>query len=388
MSQRPIVILTATAGAGHNVAARAICDAFGQLAPGVPVELHDVLEFCPAPFRALYSGGYACLIAHAPRVFGCLYDAVDRPGRGPAEVIRLLIQNGSTGGVRRYLGRTRPRLVINTQFLPAEIVARQRRCGVLDCPQWTVLTDFEAFRLWIQPPTERYYVGSPLAAQYLYAGGVPAGAVHEVGIPIRPAFWSPLDRKAMRLRHALVPDRPVVLVSCGRGGSRPLRLAEALTEVRSDAQIVLVAGRDERLRARLEARWSSEAPRVRVLGHTDLMHEWMHAADVLVSKPGGLTSAEALACRLPMVIVDPIPGQETRNSDYLLEQGVAIKVNALRLLSVRVNQLLSEPRTLAAMREAAGRLARPRAAWQIVSDALALLGHEAPARPDPVAALT
>ena len=99
----------------------------------------------------------------------------------------------------------------------------------------------------------------------------------------------------------------------------------------------------------------------------------MRAADIVVTKPGGLTVSEALACGLPMVIMNPIPGQETRNSDYLLEHGAAIKVNNVRLLGHRVGQLLSDPPRLQALRAAAQAIARPYAAREIVADALTLL---------------
>lgn len=388
MSDQPIVILTASAGAGHNIAARAIHDALSLLAPAQPVVLHDVLDFCPTAFRVVYSRGYAELISRTPRLFGWLYETMDKPGRGPSEWLRLAIQASSTGGVGRRLRRISPRLIIHTHFLPAEIVAGLRRRGRLDCPQWTVLTDFEAFRLWIQPPTDRYYASTTNAADYLRAAGVPHDAIRVSGIPIRPAFWDPAERMEMRARHGLIGDRPVLLVSCGRSGRQPERMARALTGVRSDAQIVLISGRDERLRARLERGFGRQAPRFRVLGHTDRMHEWMRAADLLVSKPGGLTSSEALACGLPLVIVDPIPGQETRNSDYLLERGAGVKVNDLKLLSARVNRLLSDTPALAEMREAAGRAARPYAAREIAQDALAWLGFRSAARPPAVPALT
>jgi processive 1,2-diacylglycerol beta-glucosyltransferase len=142
----------------------------------------------------------------------------------------------------------------------------------------------------------------------------------------------------------------------------------------ADAQVVAITGRNEKLQARLEQQARHASRTVIVQGFTERVHEWMRAADLVVTKPGGLTVAEALACGLPLVIVNPIPGQETRNSDFLLENGAGIKVNNVRLLGHRVSMLLREPARMAALRAAAARLARPYAAREIVTDALQLIG--------------
>ncbi len=368
----PILILTASAGAGHNMAARALQHALVAALPRGVIEVHDILESAHPLFRRLYAGGYATIIRRAPALMGLLYEAFDRPNRPLRDRLRAGLQVAGLRGAIRYILRRRPRLIVNTHFLAAEIVARLRREGRLACPHATVTTDFEAFRLWVQEPTERYYVATDLGRAYLTASGVPAERIRVSGIPVRPAFLAPLGRVEARRRVGLEAEQPVVLVVCsGLGVRRSEGLRTALRALPPEVQIVVVAGGDERVRARL-----ARAPGVgRVLGYTERMHEWMRAADVLVSKPGGLTTSEALVCGLPMVIVHPIPGHETRNSDWLLEHGAAIRVNHPRLLAYRVAGLLAEPRRLTRMRQAAAGLGRPRAAEVIADDLLELLGE-------------
>jgi processive 1,2-diacylglycerol beta-glucosyltransferase len=374
--ERPILILTASAGAGHTMAAQAVAAAMAAAAPDQRVEVHDVLAWGTRLFRRLYGGGYAAIIRHAPALMGWLYDRVDCSSRGLGERGRRLVQECLTGRIARHLLHRNPRLVINTHYLPAEIIANLRRRGRLDCPQVIVTTDLETHRIWVQEPAERYYTATELGGAYLATWGVAAERIRVAGIPVRPAFAEVLTPGAVRARLGLSPEGPVVLLLCGALGMGPAEAAlRQLLELPRDTQVVAIAGRNERLRRRLAALAGPAGRRVSVIGFTERGHEYMRAADVAVTKPGGLTVSEALVCHLPLVLLDPIPGQETRNSDYLLEHGAALKVNNVRLLRYRVHELLSAPERMARMRAAAAALAKPSAARDIAWDALGLLGR-------------
>lgn len=369
-----ILILTASAGAGHLVAAEAIALALREQSPPVDVEVLDVLAISNPFYRRLYGGGYLGLVRYAPAAMGWLYDAMDRRRQGTYDALRIFVQDLNKLPATRYVRHKRPRLIINTHFLPAEYMAGLRRTGELRCPQVTVTTDFETHRLWVQEPTERYYCATADGKAYLATWGVAPERVVVSGIPVRPGFSHALPRAEARRRHGLSDDEPVVLLMCGGFGVGPTEefLYELVT-MSAPAQVVAVAGRNERLEQRLRRIASRATRTVRVYGFTDAMHELMRAADLAVTKPGGLTVSEALACGLPLVIVNPIPGQETRNSDYLLEVGAAIKVNNQRLLGHRVGRLLADAPRLAALRAAAEASGRPDAAQVIARDALSLL---------------
>ncbi len=370
-----ILILTASAGAGHLFAARAVEHALRTRAPDVTLEVLDVLALCNVLFRRLYAGGYLLLARHAPVAMGWLYDAMDRPGGHFRNRSRIWIQDLNKRPVVQYVLQRRPALIVNTHYLPAEIVAQMRRARQLDCPQVTVTTDYETHRIWVQEPTERYYTATDDGKFYLTQWGAAAERVHVTGIPVRPGFDQPMDRGEARRRCGLDTGRPVVLLLCGGFGVGPTAaLLRELVFMPADAQVAVVVGRNERLRARLERQVAGAARAVRIIGFTDAMHEWMHAADLVVTKPGGLTVAEALASGLPLIVVNPIPGQETRNADFLLEHGAAIKVNNLRLLGRRVAALLNDPPRMDALRTAARAIARPHAARDIAADALSILG--------------
>lgn len=375
---RPILILAASTGAGHLVAAKAIEEALREIAPNIPVETHDILTHTNRLFRAFCAGGYLTLVRRFPAGMGILYDSTDRPipSRWPTWNATWLKMNA--GGANRFLLRARPRLIINTHFVPAEIVANLRKAGRIDCPQATITTDFETHAAWVQPPTERYYVATELGAAYLRICGVTPESIRVTGIPVRSAFAAPLSRESARATLSIRDPRPLVLLLSGGFGVGPTeKLLADLLSLRGRAQFAVICGKNARLEARLTQRFSSANAELQIVGFSDQIAQWMRAADVVVTKPGGLTTAEALACGAPLVIANPIPGPESRNSDYLLEHGVAIKANREQLVSHRVAELLDAPSRLERMRRKAVEMGRPNAAREIAIDALRIAGIEA-----------
>jgi processive 1,2-diacylglycerol beta-glucosyltransferase len=265
--------------------------------------------------------------------------------------------------------------VINTHFLPAEIIAHLRREGKCALKQMTVTTDFETHRLWVNQPCDHYTTATPEGAAYLHHWGVPSGDISVTGIPIHPAFAKPRDRDACLKSQGLSGDRPIVLQSAGGFGVGPIgKLYEGLLAIDRPLEIVVVAGKNAAVKEELAKIAVPPRHRATILGFTDKMHELMAVADIVISKPGGLTTSEVLASGAAMVIVNPIPGQESRNSDYLLENGAAIKINNLPTLSLKLNELLSNPQRLESLKANARRIAKPQAACDVARRAIALGG--------------
>jgi processive 1,2-diacylglycerol beta-glucosyltransferase len=372
-----ILVLSASVGAGHLRAAQAVELALRQVAPEAAVRNVDVLEWTNAAFRRLYGKFYLDLVNKAPHVLGYFYDLMDQPsrsGKNRTDRLRLAVEKLNLRKFIRFLKDEPPDLVINTHFLPAEIIASLRRKGDLSLRQVTATTDFETHRLWVNQPCDRYFTATDEGAQYLRHWGVPAEHVIVTGIPIHPVFAKPKDRGECLARHGLTGERPIVLQLSGGFGVGPIaKLYRALLEVSRPIDLVAVAGRNEAVKKELEAIEVPARHRTKVLGFTDQIDELMAAADVVVSKPGGLTTSETLARGAVMAIVNPIPGQESRNSDYLLENGAAIKVNNVGTLAYKMDGLLGDPARLAQLKANAARLARPRAAFDVVERSLKLL---------------
>jgi processive 1,2-diacylglycerol beta-glucosyltransferase len=225
--------------------------------------------------------------------------------------------------------------------------------------------------MWLSRLFHRYFVALDETKAHLEALGLPAERITVSGIPIDPIFAQSLDRAAVRASYALHLEKTTLLLSAGALGVGPTELiVERLKQLRHDAQTIVICGKSEEVKARVTQATGGDGSRFRILGYTDRMHELMHVSDLFIGKPGGLTTSEALACGLPMAVFSPIPGQEERNADHLLEEGAGIRCNELTTLPFKLDRLISDPERLAAMRRAAAAMGRPHAARTIVQTLL------------------
>lgn len=358
-----VMVLSAAAGAGHVRAAEALVSAFEQR--GIRASHVEALKHTNPLFRRVYADLYMELVKRQPQLLGYLYHALDRPWQ--FEKRRLALDRLNTRPLVRLLRKERPALALCTHFLPAEILAHLRKQQLLDVPMGIAVTDFDAHALWLYRGADWYFVACEETRVHLAALGIPPHTIHVTGIPIDPAFAVPLTKPDARLRLGLEPDRTTVLVAAGGFGVGPVEaLVRALQDMRHPIQLAVICGRNAPLERRLKAFSPTRQP-MTVVGYTTEMDRWMAAADLLVGKAGGLTSSEALARGLILVVVNPIPGQEERNSDHFLEEGAAVRCNNLPVLAYKLDALLHDPDRLARMRAAVKRLARPTAAADIVS---------------------
>jgi processive 1,2-diacylglycerol beta-glucosyltransferase len=364
-----LLILSASAGAGHVRAAEAVERAARDMGAAHRIRHIDVLELTTKVFRAVYSRAYIDMVNRAPQVLGWLYDQTDRPWEN--ERLRLALDKLNTRRFVKLLEAEAPDICISTHFLPSGIISWLRAKERLSARQAIVVTDFDVHAMWLCRHFEQYFVALDETRVLLEKLGVAPGKVTVSGIPIDPVFTVEKDRRAMRRKHGLDEERTTILVSAGGFGVGPMeRLVRSLLEIERPAQVVAIAGRSEELKAGLDRLRDSLPARNRVslhpVGFTREIDEYMAAADLLVGKPGGLTTSEALARGLVMVVVNPIPGQEERNADHLLEEGAALRSNNLPALAYKIERLLDDPARLEAMRANVKRLARPDAARDIV----------------------
>ena len=370
---RRILILSASVGAGHLKAAEAVEAATRELDPEATVKHIDVLTLTNKLFRQLYGRAYLDLVNKLPHALGYFYDLLDQqpsPSQ-KSDRLRRLVQRLNLGKFLRLLQTDGWDVVVNTHFLPAEIIAALKREGRLATPQLTVVTDFEAHRLWANEPCDHYFTATEEAALALHRWGVPPTATSITGIPVHPVFSRTKDRADCCRRQGITGDRRVILQLAGGFGVGPIeQIYRTILSVQTPLELVIVCGRNTELKAQLDRCPVPPLHRTKVLGFTDQMDELMCAADIVVSKPGGLTTSEILARGAALLIINPIPGQESRNSDFLLENGAAVKASGTATLAYKLNLLLENPQRLAEIKANAARLGRPRAAYDVASRAL------------------
>ncbi len=374
MAGKRILILSASVGSGHVKAADALAKAFRASPDVEEVLVDDSLDHTNVLHKQLYSALYKRLSAKLPKFLGWWYESSDDPW--VSDKGRVAIDLPQALPLINLVRDFKPDSIICTHFMPAGVLSHLIKTGKLDAELGIVVTDFHFHAFWITRAFHWYFVAQEDDKIHMEGLGLPGDRIHVTGIPIEPAFGEHVDRAAVLARHGLRGDMPTFLIAGGTLGLSPATaVVRRLLSLDRDFQAIIVCGKNEELRMDVLELIKGREDRFKVFGYTTEMPDLLGAATLLLSKPGGLTTAEALARGLPMVILDPIGGQEERNSDVLLEAGAAVKCTEVTLLNHKLTRLLDDPSRIAAMSENARRLGRPNAASDI-----ARIVIESPAR--------
>lgn len=366
---KKVLILSASVGAGHLRAAEALEKAFRQTNAAQEIRNVDVLQYTNPLFRRLYGKAYLDMVNTMPEVLGWMYDSLDKPWQN--ERRRLALDRLNTQPFIKLLKDYQPDLAVCTHFLPAEIISWLKAKEKVSFPQAIVVTDFDVHAMWLCHHFEQYFVALDETRVHLEKLGIANDKITVSGIPIDPIFAGNKDKTAMREKFDLAKDKLTILVSAGGFGVGNVEhLLRALSDLKTPAQVLAICGRNEELKTKFEElstrKLNNNTVTFKPIGYTTQMDEYMSAADLIVGKPGGLTTSEAMAKNLIFVIVNPIPGQEERNSDHLLEKGCAIKCNNLPTLAFKIDELLNDPARVETMKTNITRFARPDASREIV----------------------
>ena len=372
MNARKIAIFSVSAGAGHVRAAQALEKQAAAMGAGVTAIHLDLMEIVPGLFKKLYADSYLDIVEHHPTLWGYLYQKADREkADSMLNKLRRAIQRINTRQFGEKLAELAPDIVICTHFLPAELLSRLIEKREFDRPVYVQVTDFDIHAMWVHPHMTGYFTAGPEIAARLADRGIPADRIRVTGIPISPVFAESRSRETCAAEYGLDPKRFTLLMmsgGAGLGGIEPL--VERLAGIPGDFQILALAGKNAELLEKLQTLAGKFPGKLFPQGFTTTIERMMTASDLAITKPGGLTTSECLAVGLPMIVVSPIPGQEERNADYLLENGAALKAYDGPGLEYRLRMLLSEPERLAGMRRRALEIARPRAAADVLASVL------------------
>jgi processive 1,2-diacylglycerol beta-glucosyltransferase len=340
-----LLILSASAGAGHNRAAEAVHESAKTWCPGVETEWVDSLQYTNKLFSKLYERSYFWLASYAPDLWGALYKQLGKK-RGPSSLDKA-IELHDRLAYSKLMARVdefKPDAVVCTHFLPMNVLLA-KKIGV---PVYVVVTDYDVHSQWINKRVAGYFVGAEHVKVQLARHGYPSERIRVSGIPVHPVFAEEV------IAPPPSPTPRLLLMGGGLGMGDMVDALERLLKL--PCQVTVIAGKNESLRKKLE---SASDGRATVHGFVSNIHVLMGAHDLIVTKAGGLTVSECLARRLPMVLYSPIPGQEECNADFLLERGCAVKARSIDLLDYKVHELLESPARLDMMKRACGATARP-----------------------------
>lgn len=373
MSAHKVLLLSVSAGAGHVRAADALRACAEKELPDVQALHLDVMDYASATFRRLYSDAYIKLVNKHPAVWGMIYQITgDASSDSTMNKMRRSIERLNTRALRKRIAEFAPDAIVCTHFLPAEILMHEIRRGRLHVPVWVQVTDFDLHRMWVIPHMTGYFAANEEIGFRMRAVGMADASVHVVGIPIMPVFAQAPDRATCARELGMDPQRRTLLLMGGGAGVGNLeQVATHLLAQDADFQLIVLAGKNQAALAALQKLAAAHPSRLFPQGYTNKVERLMACADLVITKPGGLTTSECLAIGVPMIVHSPIPGQEERNADYLLEQGAALKAVDTVGLEYRVAELLASPSRLAQLRERARALARPHAARDVLRIVLA-----------------
>lgn len=362
-----LLMISASAGHGHVVAANALEATAREIYPNAEVKNVDILDYTAAIYRKAYAASYLKLADRAPELWGYLYNKGDRPKaeKRQAAIIRAF-DRIEFAGFRSMLREYKPDHVFCTHFLPLQILRPYEGKDWLTFTLEVCVTDYLVHGFWAQPNATHIFANSGEGVEELADKGIPRDRIRQVGIPIKPAFARQYDRAEMAAKHGLDPDVPTVLVMSGGWGAAGLpKLVQVILEF-APVQVIAIAGRNERMRKKVEELEVPRRAKLRPLGYVDYIHELMAISDLCVTKSGGLTTAECMAMGVPMLIPNPIPGQEERNAEYLTENGIAFIARSPGSMKYKIGKFLGDTNLRERMRKAARDKGRPRAAEEIL----------------------
>lgn len=319
-----ILVIHASAGAGHMKAAEALYEGLEKHTSHEAV-LIDALNYTSPFFKKFYRSTYLFLISRLPSLWGLFFAITDVPFLQPlVHLVRRLYNTVNASALHAYLEGEQFDYIFATHFMPVEVAAAMKRAKRITSKLVTVVTDFDVHKIWLAGETDMYTVASDWTKRKLETLGPPAEKIHAYGIPTLERFSLPRDQAYLKGQLGLNKDTFTVLIATGSFGIGPI--AEIL-EALDDFQVLVVCGHNRRLFERLNR---NPKDSIKVLGLVENMHELMTVADVMVTKPGGLSISEALVSQLPLVFFNAIPGQEAGNVRVLREYGIGVQASSVK----------------------------------------------------------
>ncbi len=371
---KKILIIYATAGIGHKKASIAVKKALDEIAPkGTEVTMIDALDYTNRFFKWSYLQAYLFMVNKMPTLWGASYHLTDNYYVNIiVSKIRRLNNWLNSFKLIKYISAMKPDVIISTHFFASEVVARIK-CSGNKCASKliTVVTDYRLHSWWVADGTDTYVVANDDAVKELIEWKVRPEQIKAFGIPIEPVFLKKLDRQAIFRSTGLKEGVFTVLVIGGGFGVGPIEdIVKEVGKVSAKVQVVVICGHNEELVRKIEALKSLLPCEVKALGFVDNVYEYMEISDVLISKSGGITVSESLAKELPMIVIAPIIGQETRNCEFLVKHHAAFKISHVGELKAIVEGLAGDPEKVRTMKDSIRLIKKPMACYDVAKLAL------------------
>jgi processive 1,2-diacylglycerol beta-glucosyltransferase len=367
---RKIIVIYSTAGMGHKKAAMALFKTFqDKVKDTAQVKAIDLLEYATGFYRFLYTTFYIFLISYARILWAALYyfpnhplvDAMTRRIREASDLHNLK-------GLKTMLAKESPDAIVATHFLVPGIAGGLKRCKGFHSRMYAVVTDYGPHSYWLSRYIDRYFVGSPSASLEMVKRGIPADKITVTGIPTQEEFRTGFDAAKVRKTYGLDERRKTIFLLSGGFGVGPIgKILLSLNSCRADIQVITVCGHNKTAFENIQLLRNKLKYPLILLGYTDKVAELMSASDLMITKAGGISVTEALNACLPMILFASVPGQETWNEHFLIDNGAAEKAKKVNDIPVMADRMLISEDAHEALKAAIDRIRRPYAAEEVVN---------------------
>lgn len=371
---KTVLILTASTGAGHNQAAQNLKVEFEKR--NVHVEVVDMFKATSKSMNVILEDGYKLLATKLPKAYGVIYRGSDKRYFNRLFSSNFLIATELR--IKKVIRKTKPALVISTHPFGAPVMGNLKSKGKVTVPFIQIVTDFKAHYTYVHPCVDAYITASEYTKQSLVMRGIAAHRVFAYGIPTKAVFQKMKPR-------LFSDDKPFeLLVMGGSMGLKPMELSVmALLKSPDRLKLTVVCGQNDTLLSTLKSKCQDaiRSGHLNLLGYVDNIHELMEEADVIVTKPGGLTTTEAINKCIPMIIPFAIPGQEQENTSFLVEHQMAIEVNNIDELNAHIRALIDHPENYQQMVENMMALSKSYSLEHIISMSMQMIDKEQQSAP-------
>lgn len=367
LNGRPkILFLSANAGTGHTMAAEALKKSLRMIDPSISCEIVNSYKFLNLILEKVMEEGYLHLIRLLPKIYGYFYERKNK--KKTIKGMKDWLNRACASNMKKMIDERNPDLIVCTHAFPCGVLSVIKQKYGLNQKILGVITDFVISPFWLYPETDMYLIATEDLKENVVERGIDGSRIITTGIPIDPNFGIEMDKKELRKKLEFDSSIPLILVMGGGLGMSPVTgILRTLKKINTPFEAAIVFGKNIKLKKKVDEtllRLPKFNNRIRTLDYVDNIHEYMKASDLLITKPGGMTTAEAIAVGLPMILTSPIPGQETRNTLYLMDKGVGIRVYREKDLSREVERLLSNPLEREEMALRTRELAAPQAAGE------------------------
>lgn len=360
-----ILILTVSAGSGHINAAEAIKDKFKSEYPASKILLVDTYKYVNPMVDKLVVGGYISTIKKTPGIYGKLYAISE--SRDSKYNFGKVLNSFLAIHLESLIKEFKPAIIVCTNFIPLQILSIINKKEAVNVPIISVITDFTTHSYWLHEYVSAYVVAHDLLKLELIRKGIPGDKIHPCGIPFCKSFLLKKEKSKLLREFRLEEKLTVLIMGGGLGYGELEKTFLSLSSINKDIQIIVITGTNKKLRQQLETYSVNIDKKIKIIGYTNRVADFMDVSDFIITKPGGMTITESLIKELPIFIISPIPGQEERNARFLTNIGAAVRILKNDDAGCVLHQVIDNPLRLNQLKEMERFIARPKATEDVVS---------------------